>query len=189
MATPHSATELMQLWADGEESAAESIYRRYAQQLCTLANSHLGSRIQQRVGADDIVQSVFRTFFARAKSGQYAIDHSGALWKLLVTITLNKVKRQVEFHSAGMRRVDSEVDQSACSASTESMLPEAVALQDELEHLVSQLHDPEPRILELRLAGYSTDEIAGQLGITRWTVRRTLNRIGLLLQQRFGANS
>ena len=40
------------------------------------------------------------------------------------------------------------------------------------------------RLLELKLAGHSNDEIAGELGIVRRTVERMLNR----LEERFDAS-
>ncbi len=48
------------------------------------------------------------------------------------------------------------------------------------------LNDPEPRIFEMALDGYSTVEITAQLGCSRWTVRRTLNRLGEQLARRLG---
>lgn len=184
MSDSHSASDLLALWADGEESAAELLFRRYAERLCVLAESNLSGKIRQRVGPEDIVQSVFRTFFSRARSGSYSIDHSGALWRLLVTITLNKIRRQVEFHQAGVRSVNSETSEPAEFLSREVSLEEAAALTDELDNLFNLLHPPEPTILKLRLEGLSIEQIAEHLAVTRWTVRRTLSRIGVLLQQR-----
>ncbi|MDB5342002.1 MAG: pknB 20 [Schlesneria sp.] len=183
-----SANDLMQQWAAGEESAAELLYARYAQRLLALADSYLSAKLRQRVDPDDILQSVFRTFFKRVKAGQYAIDHSGALWRLLVQITLNKVRGQVQFHRAEMRDVDAEIPLTSTPPFSAQMsepgLDEGIALTDELNWLVRQLQDPEPVILQLWWQGYSVTEIARQIGSTASTVQRTRNHIRQLLKQR-----
>ena len=51
--------------------------------------------------ADDIVQSVFRTFFRRAQAGEFRIDSSAQLWQLLVRITVLKAQ-----HQAGRKVTD-----------------------------------------------------------------------------------
>ncbi len=45
-----------------------------------------------RVDADDIVQSVFRTFFRRVAKGDYEVPDGEELWKLFLVIALNKVR-------------------------------------------------------------------------------------------------
>ena len=62
-------------------------------------------------------------------------------------------------------------------------------LSDELETLLAGLDQPEPEIIRLRLQGYSSLEIANQVGCSRWTVRRVLDRIGHRLHERLGDGS
>lgn len=100
---------LLARWQAGDQAAAEAIYQRYAQRLCALAEKDIGERLARRVGPEDIVQSVFRTFFRRSGDGQFAIDHSGARWRLLVRITANKVLRHAEREGAARRDVKAEV--------------------------------------------------------------------------------
>ena len=59
----------------------------------------------QRVDAEDVVQSAMLSFFVRASSDAYVLDRAGDLWRLLTTITLNKLRRQVEVHTAAKRAV------------------------------------------------------------------------------------
>ncbi len=41
-----------------------------------------------------------RSFFFNAADNRYTIEHSGQLWGLLATITINKVRTQAAFHNA-----------------------------------------------------------------------------------------
>lgn len=92
------------------------------QQLCKLAVRQMDQRLGRRVGPDDIVQSVFRTFFRRTEQGEYPIDASGSLWNLLVRITLNKVLKYGERHRAAKQDVGAEIYPDG-----EVMGPEALA--------------------------------------------------------------
>jgi RNA polymerase sigma-70 factor (ECF subfamily) len=187
------AETLLQRWRSGEQEAAEELYRRYAQRLCALADHWIDEKLRRLVGADDVVQSVFRTFFRRTRQGEYQLDHSGSLWKLLVQITLNKVRKQAERHRAAKRSVAAEIYLDGERPCPETFargpsLEEVAAFIDELEVLMAGLGDREPEIVRLCLEGYSAPEIATEVGCTRWTVRRVLGRVGERLQRRMKQN-
>lgn len=90
----------------GSESAADELDRRFRQRLCALVEREMDERFRRREDPEDIVQSVFRTFFRRARGGEFAIDQSVAVWHLLVKITINKVRRKAKFHNAATRHDD-----------------------------------------------------------------------------------
>src|SRR5947209_331345 len=58
---------LIDLWRQGDEDAARKIVDRYIDRLLVLARRRISQRLAPRVDAEDIVQSVFRTFFGRLK--------------------------------------------------------------------------------------------------------------------------
>jgi RNA polymerase sigma factor (sigma-70 family) len=174
--------ELLARWQAGDEQAAEELYRRYANRLWALAKERIGQRLGRRIDADDIVQSVLRTFFRRTREGQFTVDCSGALWQLLVKITVHKVQRKAHYHTAGRRDVRSEIpldweaspDIVAQAPAEES----ADMLVAELDDLLQGLSQREEEVVRLCLEGYSTPEIGARVGSTRWTVRRVLDRVG-----------
>jgi RNA polymerase sigma-70 factor (ECF subfamily) len=61
--------------------------------------------LAQRVDPDDIVQSVFRTFFRRIAHGGYDVPAGGELWRLFLVIALNKIRSLATFHRAAKRDV------------------------------------------------------------------------------------
>lgn len=168
----------------GDDAAAEVMFLKYAEQLARLAEQNLSQRVARRVDGADVVQSVFRTFFVRAERGEFHISSSAELWKLLVQITLNKARQQGRRNSAGLRDVRRESDESGLLPAVPDSQPspeEALILNDVIEQALGKLPESQrptyEKLIELKLADYSNDEIATQLGIVRRTVERMLNRL------------
>ena len=185
-----SARGLLKRWQSGDEAAAAAIYQLYWERLCALTRSRIGKRLRRRVDPDDIVQSVFRSFFRRARDGDFTLSHSDSLWRLLVGITRKKIGRQNRQHHAARRSVEAEVEQGEIELSPEALAHnptplEAAALTEALEATMAELDASKREILTLCLRGYSCSEIGGQVGYSRWTVRRVLDRVGHRLQERF----
>jgi RNA polymerase sigma-70 factor (ECF subfamily) len=182
MASPGDRS-LFDLWCGGNEQAARALFERYAERLVALARRRLGQRMARRVDAEDIVQSVFRTFFTRAKEGQFAIQAQDDLCKLLFRLTVVKTLRQMRHHRAAKRNLGQEVEPGReMPAEAESIdpepNPEAInAFLDQLEHFLRQLRPEERQILEMRMQGFGTAEIAKQLGTYERKVFRLLERI------------
>jgi RNA polymerase sigma factor (sigma-70 family) len=60
---------------------------------------------------------------------------------------------------------------------------EALALVEQLEHVMSGLEPLQRRMLELRLQGFNLEEIAADTRLSRRTVRRVLERIKQQLER------
>src|SRR5437867_3654775 len=89
----------------GQGDAATLLYLRYADRLRALAIAQCSSDLARRVEPDDIVQSVFRTFFRRVSRGNYNVPAGEELWKLFLVIGLNKIRAAGAFHRAAKRDV------------------------------------------------------------------------------------
>jgi RNA polymerase sigma-70 factor, ECF subfamily len=173
----------------GDPGAFEQLFARYATRLARLAERHLSAEVAARADAEDIVQSVFRTFFRRHARGEFRIDSSAELWRLLVTITLREVRSQARRHTAGIRNVSAEVRDAesplAAALSREPGPEEAAVLMEEMDALLHGLPERYAEVLTLRLEGYSVAEIATRLALCRQTVYRALE----LLRQRLEAST
>jgi len=62
----------------------EAALKNAAVELRTLIRSRCSSQLARRLDADDIVQSVFRRFFARVARGDYDVPPGEELWGLLL---------------------------------------------------------------------------------------------------------
>lgn len=185
MTEPTPLTTLVQRHRQGDPDAAAELFAYYARRLSRLAEQFISRKLAGRIEGDDVVQSVFRTFFRRCTEGEFQIDSSAQLWQLLVKITLLKARAQGRRHTAAQRDVRVEqaggdADWLAAAADREPGPEEAVILLDQIEALLQGLPELHCRVLELRLGGHSVGEIAAQLNVARQTVYRAMS----LLQQR-----
>lgn len=182
MATDVDTAVLVERCRAGDESAARELYERYAERLIALAQTRLSMRLAGRIDAEDVVQSVFRSFFGAVRQGRFALQTSGDLWRLLLGITRNKFLFQVEHHTAGKRAVNREAAASPTDAefsafvSREPSPEEAAALTDLLEWTLAKFDPTSRKIVELRLQGHPMEDIARAVGRCRHTVLRTLGR-------------
>jgi RNA polymerase sigma-70 factor (ECF subfamily) len=191
MSTPPSDEQvLLDLWRKGDEGAARQIVERYLERLLLIARRRISQRLASRVDAEDIVQSVFRTFFHRVKDGQFVFKEEDDLCKLLVRITLHKTLRRIAFHKAAKRDPSQETEQGEhhrerlLAVFDEEPSPEAkVAFMDQLDHFLGQLRPEERLILEMRLQGFSNDEIAKSLGIYDRKIRRVIEHVRAIAER------
>lgn len=182
---------LLGKWREGDQQAAQQLFDRYVERLMRLARRHLSQRMARRVDPEDVVLSVFRTFFVRAREGQFSLEGPEDLCKLLARMTLIKVLRQVQRHTAAKRDIHSELDQASDEADNPvaqllDREPDPAVIQeflDQLSHFVNLLKPQEQQILEMRLQGHSSAEIARQLGTYERKVSRVLERLRALAQQ------
>jgi len=162
----------------GSEDAATQIYLRYAHRLRGLAAARTGADLAARVDADDIVQSVFGSFFRGASRGYYDVPAGEELWKLFLVIALNKIRAKALHHRAGKRDVRRTAGGDALDAAAGPASVEAPAafLQVVIDDALSRLPPAHAEMMTLRVAGYEVAEIAGKTGRSKRTVERVLQK-------------
>jgi RNA polymerase sigma-70 factor (ECF subfamily) len=192
------SAQLMARWRTGDQRAAEELFERYAERLLGLARSRLSQRLGRRIDPEDVVQSAYRSFFLRSRDGQYVLQQSGDLWRLLAAITLHKLQGQVERHAAGKRALDRERPLSATDSlgglpaevvAREPSPAEVTAAIDELAEALRGLSPLHRRMVELRLQGYLFKEIAAETHRSERMVRIVLEKVKGELERRFTANA
>jgi RNA polymerase sigma factor (sigma-70 family) len=191
-----SVTRLVELLEADDRSvrdmAASLIWQRYFRDLLELARRNLDKRVRVRQDEEDVVQSMFHSFCARQGRGEFDLADRDELWRLLVTITLRKVRNAARDHRRECRDVTREVsvverpsNDNSCpgwalsqmDASTPSP-DEAAMLNEALERRLASLENAKLREIALwRLEGYTNREIADRLNCTERSVERRLTRI------------
>jgi RNA polymerase sigma factor (sigma-70 family) len=172
----------------GDPAAAEAVFALYAQKLTRFAEQHLSAKLAGRLDGSDIVQSVFRTFFRRSAEGEFRIDSTAQLWQLLVKITLLKARAKARHHTAEIRDVGAEADAGGDPWLVEAISHEpgpleAVMLVDQIETMLQGLPPLYCHVLDLRLQGCGSKEIAARLDISRQTVHRVLHLLQARLER------
>ena len=185
MAPDPRLTDLLPLLPAGDDRAARAIFDRYSDRLVRLAGRHLSQRLAGRVDPEDVIQSVFRTFFRRGAGGEFQFDGSAQLWQLLVKITVLKARAKARFHTADRRDAGKQwaPADGFDPATSEPGPDEAVILVDQINALLRGLPPVYAQVLGLRLQGRNVTEVADELNLSRQTVHRALN----LLQDRLAA--
>jgi RNA polymerase sigma-70 factor (ECF subfamily) len=178
--------QLVQRWKDGDDSAADEIFERYLTRLIGLARSRLSPALARRVDAEDIVQSAYHTFFRNAREDRYVFERSGDLWRLLVGITMKKLHRNIEFHTAAKRsfraedsiRLSGESVRLRLEAVDSGPSPaEALSLVEQLDRVLESMDESHRDVFRRRLRGESVEEIATEIHRSQRTVRRLLERV------------
>ena len=162
-----------------DDKSAADVVARYSVGLLALARRHLPDRVRPRFGPEDVVQSVYRTFFARCRDGRLAVPAGADLWNLLAVITLRKCHNR-RSHAVAARR---DVRREGVWPDREDDLPgrtpdpgDVAELADVVARLTAGLPDLPRRVVELTLTGEPTERISATLGCPERTVRRVRAR-------------
>ncbi|MCO6454067.1 MAG: sigma-70 family RNA polymerase sigma factor [Pirellulaceae bacterium] len=169
---------LLRRFQGGEQNAATAIYLRYAQRLNLLAQAKTGRELLVRLDPEDIVQSVFRTFFRRAALGHYQVPDGDELWKLFLVIALNKIRTLGEFHRAAKRDVGHTTDLERVGpgiADSHGSDEDAYRiLRMTVDELLAELPDTQRQMVVLRIEGHDVQAIAQATGRAKRSVERAL---------------
>lgn len=191
---PHdSFTDLAARLRAGDQAAASEVFRRFAGRLIGLARSELDARLRRKVDPEDIVQSVYRSFFTRYGAGQFDLSNWDSLWGLLAVITVRKCLSRTEYYLAQRRTVAGEAEMARHDPDAASGLSDAVdreptpleaaVLTETIEQMLRGLASDDRSIIELTLQGYTAPEISAQLGRAERTVRRVRAHVKKRLQR------
>jgi RNA polymerase sigma-70 factor (ECF subfamily) len=167
-----SDSELLDQIQQGDDCAATALYKRYADRLLRLAEVQTGAGLAKRIEAEDVVQSVFRTFFRRAATGHYALPDGDELWKLFLVIALNKIRKKSDFHRAAKRDVDrtQSIGNSQISSDDEA----SQILKMTVEELIAELPPSHRGVIHDRIQGFEVADLAERNQLSRRTVERIL---------------
>lgn len=179
--------------AKGDEQAVQEIWNQYYDRLVRLARRKLLDGNRRVADEEDVALSAFNSFCENAAAGRYPLlrDQSD-LWRLLVTITARRAARQQRLagrkkRGGGNVRGESvflgqrdEADKAGIGQVLgDSPTPEMAALAaEECERLLGLLSDDSLRqVAQLKLEGFTNEEIAEKLQCAPRTIERKLNKI------------
>lgn len=175
----YSDQALLELYFDGDVAAYEAIYDRYWQLLFRFSRKLL----QDSDGAEDVVQEVFLTFWA--KKGSLTVNTPLAPY--LYKLTKNKILDLVKHLKVELRYLD-HLRQAI--QQTEALPDEAYMareLYDLIEQEIRNLPEKMRRVFEMGRKEYKTNKkIAEELGLSEQTVKNQMGKAMRTLKGRFG---
>ena len=169
---------------DTPPKSTSELDEQYRARLCQLVEREMNRRFRRKEDPEDVVQSAFRTFYRRNALGEFYIDSSVDLWRLLETITRRKILKHVEKLGAGKRDPKREEYPDGDDLRGRGPTPEEAAIAaDLMETVLTGLDETYVQVFHMRLQNCTEEEIAAELGCTRSFVRTRLDRIRQRLQR------
>ena len=195
MLDPGSVTLLLErLRAGDPEVSADAtarLWARYFGALMELARKRLPGTARRAADEEDIALSALDSFCRGEAAGRFPdLGDRDALWRLLATITLRKVRDAIEYEGRKKRGAGRAGESTGVLDELLARDPSpemAAQLADLLRHLIDRLGDEVMRRLaELKLQGHTEEEMAAELSVSPRTVRRKLELIRRLWEHEVG---
>ncbi|MEQ8847934.1 ECF-type sigma factor [Botrimarina sp.] len=173
---------------EGDDSVAQrELWDRYFRRIVALARTKLGALPRAASDEEDVAISAMQSLFHGFAGDRFPdLQDRDNLWSLLAKITarkaINERYKQTALKRGGGQprvRIGPTADDEGtpgCDPSDDELGPEfVVAMQDEMRRLLALLPDDTLRLVAGRkLEGYSSAEIATELGVVERTVERKL---------------
>ena len=181
---------------EGNQSAARHLWSRYVERLIRLANRTLAATRRGAADEEDAVIIAFQGFLKGVEENRFErLDSREDLWQVLCMLTERRSYDLMRGNLAVTRgggnvRGDSAAPAADCAggfdqfAGGEPTAEFVVEMQEQLDYLLDILdREPEKKPGQLRsiamakLEGFTNEEIADRLSISRATVERRLSFI------------
>ena len=180
---PAVFSDLLAQARQGDEAAMRQLVTEYEQEVHTVARIRLGAALRPYVDSVDLVQSVHRSLLIGLRDGKFDISTPQNLIALALTIVRRKVARQ--WRKVQRQQRLSGIDSSPGDlpdvlvglVGKESDPAEIASLRDQTQRLWSELDAAEKRIMELRMEGLTTADVARQLELDPDVLRVRLSRL------------
>ena len=183
---PDNPDDLGDLLSDvraGDDAALTRVLQQYEPRLRTAARVLLGPWLRPHLDSLDLIQSVHRELLPGLRQGKYELSSHQQLLGLALTIIRRKVARSWRRlqREQALGGVPPGADESA-----EALLPSRDAdddplanalVNDAVRHILAALGPEDRRIVERRLQGFSTVDIAQELNCDPHVLRARLSRL------------
>ena len=169
----------------------EQLVRQYEPEVRLVARVRLGTALRPYLDSLDIVQSVHRSLMLGLREDKFDISRPEQLVALALTLVRRKIARHWRRHRRQHRlshdgsALAENLPQLLVSVCSPESDPQTVAtLRDQTDRLMSTLDETDRRLIELRLGGCTTAEVARQLRLDPDVLRVRLSRLRRRLRQK-----
>jgi DNA-directed RNA polymerase specialized sigma24 family protein len=186
MSSDEGVTQWVHRLKRGDRAVVEQLWQRYYRGLVGLARKKLGDLPRRARDEEDVALSAFDSFVRGAEKGRFPrLEDREDLWQLLVMITSRKVIDLAVYESRDRRdwrrlqgQADNPEESGALMRNLLDREPDpafAVEVAEECRRLLGVLPDESLRqAAQLKLEGYTNEEIAERVGVASSTVTRWL---------------
>jgi len=187
MAPDDPLDSLLQSLAQGDEQAAERVFRTFEPILRMMVRRKLSPVLRTRFDSIDIVQSVWGDLLDGFRAGRFHFDTSEQLRAFLFQVTRNRLIDHVRHEKSSLRHERSIAREHLELLFADKAFPVEAELEAEelWRQLLSLCPSQHRSLLELKRQGLSLTVIAERTGLHESSVRRILYE----LADRFAARA
>jgi RNA polymerase sigma factor (sigma-70 family) len=166
----------------GDRAALTDLARQYEPEVRIMARVLLGPALRPFLDSMDLVQSVHRSLMVGLRNEKFELDSPDRLVVLAVAMVRRKIGRLWRHHQRQKRLSTGSSDTSLPDALNSLSSPDAdparaAQVRDAIKHLCAHLDEGERQMMELRLQGHTTAEVARALGQDADVLRVRLSRL------------
>jgi RNA polymerase sigma-70 factor (ECF subfamily) len=179
---PPDLADLLKRAQEGDESALAQLVEQYGPILRRAAHGLLGPALRSHLDSMDVVQSVHRILLLSLRDHKLEFASPEHLLGLALTLIRRRVARHWRHlkHEPGSGQEGAghlPVSEVASPAPPEADPARNLQFAEEVDRLLGVLDEVDRRLLELRLQGYSTADVARELGVDSRFLRVRLGRL------------
>lgn len=176
------------------DSVAAIVSERHFDRIVQLVQAQMSLRFRSKVDAEDVANSVLKSFFNHYAGKPDGLTDWQGLWNLLAQIAMNKLRNRIRMFKQKKRDVrrevpdevlgvagldgDNEEQHFACAAPDDE-----VVIRDLCDHLMKDFSDDRRRVIELSLQCYKVEEISEMVGLSDRSICRIRDQFKLRLEQ------
>jgi RNA polymerase sigma factor (sigma-70 family) len=173
----------------GDEAAVKQLVQQYEGIVRRAASGLLGQAMRPYLDSLDLVQSVHRSLLIGLRHDKFDISTPNNLIALALTMVRRKIARhwrKLKHQPSAQAPVSVNDTKDALSQVPDTQTGPAsqVVFSDEMTRLMAELDPTDRRLIELRLQGHSTADVARLLGVDSRFLRVRLGRLRKRLQER-----
>ena len=165
---------------NGDESASAELVQRYERPVIRAVRARLGSRLRRVLDSMDVMQSVNRSLLVGLRSQKFQFSEPAQLIALAVLLVQRKVAR----HWRSVKRTLPIEPKGGASenplldvGSHEPEQSSVIAAEELLQRFLTFLDDLDRQLVQLKLDGHSSVEVAAVLKLDPAFVRMRWSRL------------
>lgn len=168
----------------GDPDALSDLVLQYESQIRIVARARLGRVMRHSLDSIDVVQSVHRSLLSGLLQNRFAFSSPAQLTALAVTMVHRKIARKwrtMKKQAVPASAPSSDLDQLICGRIDEPS--DCASAQELLSGIFANLSERERTVVEMRINGWRTVDIAEHLGVNPDILRVRLSRLRRRLRE------
>lgn len=172
----------------GDRSALSRLVEEFEPEIRMIARRRLGKELRPFLDSVDLVQSVHRSLLVGLRGDRFDLSTPASLLALSATIIQRKVAKQWR-KLQRQKRMETEDPRSitevlmSLQADVDDTAKQS-QIRDAVERILAEVDPVEKKLIEMRLLGYTTAEVAQALELDSDVLRVRLSRLRKRLKER-----